>query len=101
MAAVTRVNGTGHVDATLYSTGQLGGFICTLDGGAPSTGIGGLLESVMQELGSTAMLAEADGAKIMIIGDAHALDTDTLAARIGNVTGATETVTAMTSLFGN
>jgi len=47
------------------------------------------------------MLMEADGAKIMIIGDGHALDTDTLAARIGNVTGATETVTEMTSLFGN
>jgi len=101
MAAFTRTNGIGHVDATLYSTAQLKGFICTLDGGAPTTGIGGELEAVFQELGTTAMLMEADGAKIMIIGDGHALDTDTVAARIGNVTGATETVTEMTSLFGN
>lgn len=101
MAAFTRTNGVGHVDATLYSTAQLKGFICTLDGGAPTTGIDSVLEAVFQELGSTAMLMEADGAKIMIIGDGHALDTDTLAARIGNITGATETVTEMTSLFGN
>lgn len=101
MAAVTRVNGVGHADATLYATGQMGGFICTLAGGAPAAGVGSVLERVMQELGSTAVLAEAAGAKIMIIGDAHALDTASLAARIGNVTGATETVTAMTSLFGN
>lgn len=101
MAAFTRTNGVGHVDGTLYSTAQLKGFICTLAGGAPTTGIDSVLEAVFQELGSTAMLMEADGAKIMIIGDGHALDTDTLAARIGNVTGATETVTQMTSLFGN
>jgi len=52
MAAFTRTNGVGHVDATLYSTANLAIYICTLAGGAPSTGVGGLLEKIAQESGA-------------------------------------------------
>jgi hypothetical protein len=97
MAAVTRVNGTGHVDATLYSTANLACYTCTLAGGAPSTGIGGLLERVAQESG--ALMFEADGDGIVMIVDGHAATADSLAERIGAVTGATETVTLQTTLL--
>ena len=98
MAEVTRVNGTGHVDATLYSTAQLAVYTCTLAGGAPTTGIGSVLEAIAQEAG--ALMFEADGDGIVMVVDGHAVDAASLARRIGNVTGATETVTLQTTLLG-
>jgi len=98
MAAFTRTNGVGHVDATLYSTANLAIYICTLAGGAPSTGVGGLLEKIAQESG--ALMFEADGDGIAMVVDGHSTSAADLARRIGEVTGATETVTLQTTMLG-
>ena len=98
MAAFTRTNGVGHVDATLYSTANLAIYICTLAGGAPSTGVGSLLEKIAQESG--ALMFEADGDGIAMVVDGHSTSAADLARRIGEVTGATETVTLQTTMLG-
>jgi hypothetical protein len=56
----------------------------------------GTARAVMNELGSTAMMFQItdNGKDIVIVGDSHALDADTLEARVNNVVGAGE-VTAV------
>lgn len=85
MAGVARVNGLGHAHATLYSTGQLKAFI--IDAGATLAtqgGIGGAIEALAQELGSTSMLFDSEGAngEVHVVMDGHAVDAAGLQLRI-------------------
>lgn len=109
MASVTRATGLGHAHGTLYSTLQLKAFV--IDAGATLAsqgGIGGAIEAIAQELGTTSMLFESSGTngKLVVIGDGHAVDATILQARIRNIgtvngydlSGAT--VTLLTSVFG-
>ncbi len=113
MAAYTRVNGLGHVRDVLYSTLQLKVFKIVVDNEETnlSTGIGGQVESLMQEFGTTGALMEADAETVIFIGDGHALDINTVAIRASRVLGLSDTltgsgttaavtVTAPTTLFG-
>ncbi len=113
MATVTRATGLGHATDVLYSTLQLKVFKIVTDNEetALTGGIGGLIERLAQEFGTTAALLEADSETVIFIGDGHALDINTVASRAGNVlygdgvltgagTTAKVTVTAPTSLFG-
>jgi hypothetical protein len=113
MAAVTRVNGLGHATDVLYSSLQLKVFKIVTDNEETSlTGsIGGQIEALAQEFGTTAALIEADSESIIFIGDGHALDVNIVARRAGHVlyadgaltgTGTTAkvTVTEPTSIFG-
>ena len=114
MAGVTRVNGLGHATDVLYSTLQLKVFKIVVDNEEASlTGsIGGQIEALFQEFGTTGALMEADSETIIFIGDGHALDIDTVALRAhkallgtdatlvsSGVTGEV-TVTNPTSVFG-
>lgn len=113
MAAYTRVNGLGHATDVLYSTLQLKVFKIVTDNEetALSGGIGGKIEKLMQEFGTTGALMEADSETVIFIGDGHALDVDTVAVRASRVLGWSDvltgsgttdkvTVTTPTSLFG-
>lgn len=113
MAAFARVNGLGHVRDVLYSTLQLKVFKIVVDNEETNltTGIGGQVEKLMQEFGTTGALMEADGETVIFIGDGHALDINTIAVRASRVlnvsdtltgsgTTAAVTVTEPTSLFG-
>jgi hypothetical protein len=113
MAGFTRVNGLGHVRDVLYSTLQLKVFKIVVDNEETNltTGIGGQVEALAQEFGTTAALLEADAETVIFIGDGHALDIDTVAIRASRVLGKSDTltgsgttaaitVTTPTSLFG-
>ena len=113
MSATTSVNGLGHATDVLYSSLQLKVFKIVTDNEETSlTGaIGGQIEALAQEFGTTAALIEADAETIIFIGDGHALDINTVAARAGHVlyadgvltgsgTTAKVTVTQATTLFG-
>lgn len=118
MAEFTRVNpvlatnangfGSGRDHDELYSTLQLKVF--TIDTGADisaQTGIGGAIEALTRELGTTAALFESNGTagKFVVIGDGHAIDAAILQVRIrqlGTVNSydfSGATVTQATSLF--
>ena len=108
MATVARKANTLIVKDTLFATAQVGGFKIALDAAmTEDTAADGIVtpgtaRAVAEELGSTAMLFEVTTnlKDIIIIGDAHALDAATLKRRVEEVTGATATVTALTSLVG-
>lgn len=112
MAAYTRVNGIGHAVDTLYDHLQIRGFKIIVDTVTLTYGIGGLAEALAQEFGTTGALMEFDGTtKMVIIGDAHALDINAVAIRASRVLGGDGlidsagvaqyvTVTAVTTLFG-
>jgi|LauGreDrversion4_2_1035121.scaffolds.fasta_scaffold12065_4 hypothetical protein len=113
MSATTRVNGLGHARDVLYSTLQLKVFKIVVDNEETNltTGIGGQVEKLAQEFGTTAALLEADAETVIFIGDGHALDIDTVAIRAANALGvsstltgsgttASITVTTPTSMFG-
>lgn len=119
MASVTRVNpvltnNSGRNTDVLYSTLQLKVFkIVTVvnEETALTTSVGGQIEALSREFGTTAALFEADGENFYFIGDGHALDVDTVARRadivlggtgVLNSSGATDlvTVTAPTSIVG-
>ena len=113
MAAYTRVNGLGHVKDAIYDTLQIRGFKIIVDTvSLANTGIGSNMEGLAQEFGTTGALIEFDGTtKMVIIGDAHALDINTIAIRASRVLGGDGvidsagvaqyvTVTALTTLFG-
>lgn len=112
MAEFARVNGIGHAVDTLYDTLQIRGFKVIVDTETLEFGIGSNAEALAQEFGTTGALIEFDGTtKMVIIGDAHALDVDTVAIRASRVLGGDGvldsagvaqyvTVTAVTSLFG-
>lgn len=118
MAEFTRVNpvlatsangfGSGRNHDELYSTLQLKVF--TVDAGASlaaQTGIGGAIEALTRELGTTAALFESNGTagKFVVIGDGHAIDATVLQSRIrqlGTVNSydfSGATVAQATSLF--
>jgi len=112
MAAYTRSNGTGHAVDTLYDTLQVRGYKVIVDTITLDFGIGSKAEGLAQEFGTTGALIEFDGTtKMIIIGDAHALDINTIAIRASRVLGGDGaidsagvaqyvTVTALTTLFG-
>ena len=113
MAGFTRVNGLGHVRDALYSTLQLKVFKIVVDNEETNltTGVGGQVEKLMQEFGTTGALMEADAETVIFIGDGHALDIDVVASRAGHAifadgvltgsgTTAKVTVTTPTSIFG-
>ncbi len=114
MAGFARVNGLGHNRDALYSTLQLKVFKIVIDNEETNLtqGIGGQVEQLAQEFGTTAALLEADAETIIFIGDGHALDVDTVALRAHRVLLGTEgtlvgsgqtsevTVTEPSTLFG-
>lgn len=112
MAQVTRVNGIGHAVDTLYDSLQIRAFKVIVDTVTLDFGIGSKAEALAQEFGTTGALIEFDGTtKMIIVGDAHALDVNTIAIRASRVLGGdgvldsagvaeNVTVTALTSLFG-
>jgi len=101
MATVAKVHSEVLVDGTLYSTLQLKLFklefasALTEDsqaGGAGTAITEGTFRKVMEELGTTAMLFELhddDKQSLIVVGDGHALDVDTLAIRVGRIIDAT------------
>ena len=120
MAEFTRINpvlatspngfGSGRNHDELYSTLQLKAFVVDAGDGslAAQTGIGGAIEALTRELGTTAALFESNGTagKFVVIGDGHAIDATVLQSRIrqlgDDVNGYDfegATVTALTSLF--
>lgn len=97
MAAFTRTNGVGHADGTLYSTANLSMITCTKASGDWTYGIGGTAEAVAQELNP--LMIEFDGNGFAAVIDGHHTNAADLAARVGKITGATETVTVSTTLL--
>jgi hypothetical protein len=107
MAGFTKVNPVGGIAlATLYSTLQLKAFklvfTTPLVGGLDTYNTNVTADLIAQEFGTTGAMFEiaADGQEMIIIGDGHALDAATVAARAGNVVGEAVTVTQLTSLAG-
>ena len=107
MAGFTKVNPVGGIQfEVLYSTLQLKAFKLEFDTalvpGLDTFDTNITADLVAQEFGTTGAMFEiaADGETMVIIGDGHALDADTVKIRAENVTGATVTVTEVTSLFG-
>jgi hypothetical protein len=96
MASFTRTNGVGHADATKYETAQVTTFVLTA-GSTPTTGIGGTLEAIAQEFNP--MIFEADGTKIIMVMDGHAVDTADIARRASEIIGST-TCAQPTTLVG-
>ena len=94
MAEFTRVNGIGHVHATLYSTVQLKAFVFNL-GATLATGqdgIGKAIEAVARELGSSLVMFQSAGTSgaFHAIMDGHGVDAASLQTRIqalGTVNG--------------
>mgnify|MGYP003630402979 CR=1 FL=1 len=85
MAEFARVNGIGHVHATLYSTVQLSAFVFNLGASAAAQGgIGGAIEAVARELGSTLVMFQSVGTAgaFHAIMDGHGVDADSLQVRI-------------------
>lgn len=89
MAGITRVNGLGQAADVLYDTLQVRGFRIEAPGVDLGTGIGSKIEKLMQEFGTTGMLLEVDADTLIMIGDAHALNSDIVAKRADRVLGGT------------
>ena len=74
---------------TLYDTLQIRLFKVVIAGAYAAVGgtIGETADLVGREIGTTGALFQfaADGEELVVIGDAHALDVDTLAIRIGRI----------------
>jgi hypothetical protein len=107
MAGFTKVNPVGGIQlGVLYSTLQLKAFKLVFDAalipGLDTYDTHITADLVAQEFGTTGAMFEiaADGLTMVVIGDGHALDAATVKARAENVSGATVTVTEVTSLFG-
>lgn len=100
MAGFTRVNGTGHVAGTLYGSLQLKAFKM-VPTTALTDGIGGTAEALAQEFGTTGAFIEigASGTTALIIGDGHALDVDSVDARVTKVLGEAVATTEITSFY--
>jgi len=91
MATFTRVNPnpTTTVD-TLYDTLQLRAFRIEAAGVDLESGvIGGKMERLAQEFGTTGAIIEFDADTMVIIGDAHALTSNIVARRADKVLGGT------------
>ena len=108
MAGFTKVNPVGGITlGTLYSTLQLKVFetvfATPVTGGLDTYNTTVLGDLVAQEFGTTGALFQfkSDGAKMVFIGDGHALDADIVKRRVENVVGTTVTsVTEKTTLAG-
>lgn len=95
MATVSKINSDVLVNGTLYSQMQLKLFVLEFTspltedtGGNPAAIVEGTFRKVMEELGTTAMMFElhADNDQtLVVIGDGHALDVDTMAIRAGRI----------------
>ena len=87
MAATTRVNGGVGAHGTLFSVVQLKAFV--IDAGASlasATGVDGALEQLIREVQPLMYLTPtASDGIIHVIVDGHAVDADTLQARIRNM----------------
>jgi len=97
MAGLTRTNGVGHADGTLYSTANLVMVTCTKASGNWTFGIGGTAEAVAQEMNP--LMIEFDGNGFAAVIDGHHTNAADLSARIGAITGASETVAVSTTLL--
>jgi hypothetical protein len=88
MATFTRVNGTGHVADVIYDYLQIRAWRIEVPGGLTS-GIGGTMEALAQEFGTTGALQEIDADTLILIGDSHALNSNIIARRADKVMGGT------------
>ena len=96
MASITRTNGIGHADTTLYSTAQLDVYTVTLSGGAATFGVGGTAEKIAAAV--QPLMIEFDGDGVIMVVDGHAVDATSLKRAINAVTGGTETPALQTTL---
>jgi hypothetical protein len=102
MATFTRVNGISGQRGVLQDSLQIRAFLVT-PAAALVNGVDGTGERVARELGTTGALIQvkSDGASMIVIGDAHALDAASLKVRVDHLLGVdTTTVAALTSLYG-
>lgn len=88
MATFTRVNGTGHVADVIYDYLQIRAWRIEVPGGLTS-GIGGTMEALAQEFGTTGAIQEIDADTLLLIGDSHALNSNIIAKRADKVMGGT------------
>jgi hypothetical protein len=93
MASVTRVNGSVGAVGTLHSVAQLDAYLitCKDTGGSAvniqaSTGADEVVESVIREVQPLMYLVpNANGGVVHVVVDGHAVDADTLQARLRNL----------------
>ena len=116
MASFTQVNPVGGTVLTIRDTLQIRGFKLQLDSGSFTAGLTGTARKVGDEFGTTGALVDFKDGAFVFIGDAHALDIETVGRRASMVLGGTGTrasagvydiasagtvtVTAITDLFG-
>ena len=87
MAAFTRLtpNPTTAADV-IYDTLQIRAWRIEVPGGLTS-GIGGTMEALAQEFGTTGAIQEIDVDTMLLIGDSHALTSNIIAKRADKVVG--------------
>jgi hypothetical protein len=93
MASVTKVNGGGFDHGVQYSVANLQGF--ELDAGADLTskdGIGGFIDTVVQEFQPLLYKSTGTAGKIFMICDGHAVDAASMTARYQAMSTASITV---------
>jgi len=95
MASITRTNGIGHADTTLYSTAQLDVYTVTLDASA-TFGVGGTAEKIAAAV--QPLMIEFDDDGVIMVVDGHAHDATSLKRAINAVTGGSETPALATTL---
>lgn len=100
MAAYTRVNGVGHVADVAYDHLQIRGWRIEVTGGLTS-GIGGTMEALAQEFGTTGAIIEFDADTMLLIGDSHALTANAVAKRASKAVGGTGALTNYVAENGN
>jgi len=90
MAGFTRVNGLGHVTDVAYDTLQVRGWRVEAAGVDLQSGtVGGKMERLAQEFGTTGAIIEFDADTMIIIGDSHALAANIIAKRADIILGGT------------
>jgi len=107
MAVVSKKANDLIVAETVYKTAQVAmwkvtvGAALTDDTATDGIVTEGTARAVANELGSTAMMFQVtdNGLDIIIVGDSHALDADTLAARVDQVLGREDTTAAEVTDF--
>jgi hypothetical protein len=103
MAAFTRVNPnpTTTVDV-LYDTLQIRAFRVEAPGVDLESGvIGGKMERLAQEFGTTGAIIEFDADAFVVIGDSHALSSNIIARRADKVLGGTGALVNYVAENGN
>ena len=84
----TRTNPTATALNTIIKTAQVAVFVVVLSNGSDALAVNAAgAQLIFEEIGTTGMILQfnAAGTRAYIIGDAHALDVDTLAIRIGRM----------------